>query len=206
MKNQMIFDHIYVGASLKTFIYPPRIPADVEDFSNALQEVIPEKLNYLLLRCEQLKRQKDELLTLIANHTKVDSIGRYFWSSFTFHEFSEYYVIQKWLDYWLLLWRKIHGQGQTVDFSRFKNHIDDTIIAQAKLEPIEHHYDGRLRKVGTRFVGLCPFHEERTPSFTIYTKDNTYHCFGCSAHGDVISFIQKTKELDFLETVRYLHG
>lgn len=47
-----------------------------------------------------------------------------------------------------------------------------------------------LKQVGTTLVGLCPFHDEKTPSFKIDTTKNRYHCFGCDATGDLIDFIQ----------------
>ena len=49
----------------------------------------------------------------------------------------------------------------------------------------------KLIKKGKNFVGLCPFHNEKTPSFNILDDEGFYHCFGCGAHGDLISFIRK---------------
>ena len=53
-------------------------------------------------------------------------------------------------------------------------------------------------------VGLCPFHGEKTPSFNIYTETDSFYCFGCGAAGDVISFIMKIDNLDYVEAVKYL--
>ncbi len=53
-------------------------------------------------------------------------------------------------------------------------------------------------------VGLCPFHGENTPSFNIYTETDSFYCFGCGAAGDVISFIMKIDNLDYVEAVKYL--
>ena len=50
-----------------------------------------------------------------------------------------------------------------------------------------------LRRVGTRFTGLCPFHEERTPSFSVNAEHKLYHCFGCGESGDCIRFVQETE-------------
>jgi len=61
-----------------------------------------------------------------------------------------------------------------------------------------------LKRVGTRWVGLCPFHSERTASFSVNPQEGLYHCFGCSAGGDVITFVQETSHLDFAEAVEYL--
>ena len=55
-----------------------------------------------------------------------------------------------------------------------------------------------LKKFGAQYKGLCPFHGEKTPSFTVDPHHQSYHCFGCGEHGDVISFIQKQKKLTFM--------
>jgi DNA primase len=61
-----------------------------------------------------------------------------------------------------------------------------------------------LRRVGTRFTGLCPFHEERTPSFSVNAEHKLYHCFGCGASGDAIRFMQEAEGLDFKQAVESL--
>jgi len=62
----------------------------------------------------------------------------------------------------------------------------------------------KLTKRGREFIGLCPFHNEKTPSFTVNEEKGFYHCFGCSAHGNVIDFVVKTEALSFPEAVRKL--
>ncbi|HLY81654.1 MAG TPA: DNA primase [Acidimicrobiales bacterium] len=61
-----------------------------------------------------------------------------------------------------------------------------------------------LRRVGTRWSGLCPFHGEKTPSFSINAEQGLYYCFGCGAKGDVITFVRETEHLDFVEAVEKL--
>lgn len=61
-----------------------------------------------------------------------------------------------------------------------------------------------LKRKGRNMVGLCPFHGEKTPSFNIYTENNSFYCFGCGAGGDVITFIMKIENLDYIEAVRFL--
>ena len=61
-----------------------------------------------------------------------------------------------------------------------------------------------LRRVGSRFTGLCPFHDERTPSFSVDAERKLYHCFGCGEGGDAIRFVQETEALDFPEAVESL--
>jgi DNA primase len=61
-----------------------------------------------------------------------------------------------------------------------------------------------LRRAGERWKGLCPFHQEKTPSFTVSPKLGLFHCFGCHAGGDAIEFLRRHDRLDFLEAVRLL--
>src|SRR5205823_3927477 len=61
-----------------------------------------------------------------------------------------------------------------------------------------------LKRVGRQWQGLCPFHAEKTPSFSINSELGVYHCFGCQVGGDVISFIREVEHLDFVEAVERL--
>ena len=61
-----------------------------------------------------------------------------------------------------------------------------------------------LRRAGSNLKGLCPFHSEKTPSFTVYPQDNSFYCFGCGAGGDVITFIRKRENLDYQDAVEFL--
>ncbi|MCH8808565.1 MAG: DNA primase [Proteobacteria bacterium] len=64
----------------------------------------------------------------------------------------------------------------------------------------------KLAKRGREHVGLCPFHSEKTPSFTVSEDKGFYHCFGCGAHGDVIGFVMRAEGLSFPEAVERLAG
>lgn len=61
-----------------------------------------------------------------------------------------------------------------------------------------------LKRRGKNLVGLCPFHNEKTPSFTVYPDTASYYCFGCGAGGEVINFIRNIENLDFVESVKLL--
>ena len=63
-----------------------------------------------------------------------------------------------------------------------------------------------LRRVGRRWVGLCPFHAEKTGSFSVNGELGLYYCFGCQARGDAISFLRETEHLDFASAVEALAG
>jgi DNA primase len=62
----------------------------------------------------------------------------------------------------------------------------------------------QLRKVGNRYSGRCPFHDERTPSFSVNAVDKLYYCFGCGAKGDLITFVRETEGLDFAGAIEWL--
>jgi DNA primase len=74
------------------------------------------------------------------------------------------------------------------------------------LKAVIESYGVKLRKKGSNYVGLCPFHKEKTPSFTVNPKTNLYHCFGCDAGGDVIGFITKQEGIGFREAFEKLNG
>src|SRR5437588_10667512 len=61
-----------------------------------------------------------------------------------------------------------------------------------------------LKRVGQRYTGLCPFHAEKTPSFSINADEKLFYCFGCQAKGDVITFVREVEHLEFAEAVERL--
>jgi DNA primase len=85
--------------------------------------------------------------------------------------------------------------------------INDHVLAELRsatdiVEVIGDHT--RLKKAGRSWKGLCPFHQERTPSFTVDRDKGLYHCFGCGAGGDVIHFVRQIDRLEFPEAVEAL--
>lgn len=84
-----------------------------------------------------------------------------------------------------------------------KGSVTADTIARAKEVPIEQLYTGRLFGRDDK-VGLCPFHNEKTPSFHIKAKKNTWRCFGCEAFGDSIDYLMKLDNLTFIEAVKKL--
>lgn len=83
----------------------------------------------------------------------------------------------------------------------------EILISEAKQVQIETLCKSPYKKSGVNtLVLLCPFHTEKTPSFTIFTKTNTFFCFGCNAKGDAITFYQKSYGFEFIEAVKRLTG
>lgn len=72
------------------------------------------------------------------------------------------------------------------------------------VEVVEQHVE--LKRAGAAYKGLCPFHDEKTPSFTVNKGDSHYHCFGCGAHGDAIQFLMEHQRLNFQDAVESLAG
>jgi len=75
--------------------------------------------------------------------------------------------------------------------------------ARSPIEEIAGNYV-QLKRRGRNLIGLCPFHNEKTPSFTVYPESNSYYCFGCSKGGGIIQFVMDVERLDFPEAVRWL--
>lgn len=80
--------------------------------------------------------------------------------------------------------------------------IDDLLSRVDIVDLIESYLP--LRKAGKDFQALCPFHDEKTPSFTISRDKQFYHCFGCSAHGSAIGFLMNYRNMEFVEAVEEL--
>src|SRR5688572_22114869 len=62
----------------------------------------------------------------------------------------------------------------------------------------------QLKRVGRQWTGRCPFHSEKTPSFSVNGERGVYYCFGCQASGDVITFVREIEHLDFVAAVEWL--
>lgn len=84
--------------------------------------------------------------------------------------------------------------------------LTDEQIRIANQAPLADLYGQRLRRNGKTLVGLCPFHQEKHASFTIYITTNTYKCYGCGEQGDTIKFLMALHGYSFKEAVRYLTG
>ena len=79
----------------------------------------------------------------------------------------------------------------------------DQVQAAADMVEIVGHYT-QLKKSGANFMGCCPFHEEKTASFSVNPAEKLYYCFGCGEGGNLFSFVQRKENLDFAQAVEYL--
>jgi len=88
--------------------------------------------------------------------------------------------------------------------ARIKDSSVRDVVAAADMVEVVSGKTQLRRASGTRFTGRCPFHEERTPSFSVNPVDKLYYCFGCGKGGDVISFVRETESLDFVGAIEWL--
>ena len=86
---------------------------------------------------------------------------------------------------------------------RFTDYFIDRLRDSNDIESVIAGYVD-LRRRGKTLTGLCPFHNEKTPSFTVYPETSSYYCFGCGAGGDVINFVRNIENLDYIEAVKLL--
>lgn len=82
---------------------------------------------------------------------------------------------------------------EIIDDIKFKNPIEDVISSYVN-----------LKRAGSNYNGLCPFHSEKTPSFTVFPSTQSFYCFGCGAGGDAISFVMRAENLDYMSALRTL--
>ena len=76
---------------------------------------------------------------------------------------------------------------------KFRNDIESVVSSYVNLKP-----------AGSNLIGLCPFHSEKTPSFTVFKNTQTCYCFGCGSGGDVVTFIMKMENLDYVSALEFL--
>lgn len=196
-------DHALVCNGYITWKRPPAITPEWEDeirlFSDNLVQTSQDKLVELLDRIDELEGLFAKNVVIINKELKGDKRSRFFWIALQGFYLEETMLIKRWLRYWQRVY-EISSDLPIFRFSKPKMGVDPQSVEQARLVPLESLYDGHLSKSYGRFCGLCPFHEERTPSFTIY-PDNHYFCFGCKASGDSISYYMKKMNKNFKEAV-----
>jgi len=82
--------------------------------------------------------------------------------------------------------------------------VDESELERAKQVPITSLYTDKLNIHGTRATGRCPFHTEKDASFTIYTDQNSWYCYGCHNGGSVVDYVMMQQNVNFLEAVKVL--
>ncbi len=205
-KKEKKMDHVKKGKVFKHFLTPPKFPTNEEigELRDGVILIIPAKLKELLQYLEKLTKDRKRKLRSIPRDTRTGTNEEWFLALLAEHEFAEAYIVQAWIRYWLDLWNKVSSKPLPSRIQIRLDRIDDYTKNKANQHSIRNLYPGQLRQSGSRLTGLCPFHEERTPSFFIF-PNNTWFCFGaCAVGGDAVAFIMELKGLTFPEAVRYL--
>ena len=80
----------------------------------------------------------------------------------------------------------------------------ESIRSRVDIVELVRDYVPQLLRAGRTFKARCPFHQERTPSFIVTPERQTFHCFGCRAHGDTLAFLMKIENLTFREALQVM--
>lgn len=182
-------------------------------------EMCNEKRKELSERILNLAKLREEYINYLQKCTKEHLVGKE-------------YTTKEWQIIWALIYKlegenlKVKGIGsevlelnlelekaqvelKNIEHTRklcLSGELDEIEldIETAKEVKIEDLYHGELKKLGSRLIGLCPIHKEKSPSFNIYTADNSYHCFGCGKGGDVLDYVQETESINFKDAIKFL--
>lgn len=168
-------------------------------------ETFPEAKEIIPLKIQEWQELYDRLATIVKQKlTGLRQIAKDDFSYWFFREWikisegNELSKIKKHIKRlrWLIVdKRKLNSKSITQDDIQRAKEVSLVDIAES---------DIRLRKSGRTYSGLCPFHQEKSPSFVIYPESNTFVCFGCQKKGDVITYLMDTRKLTFIEAVRWL--
>ncbi len=99
--------------------------------------------------------------------------------------------------------KKTTNRSQSISMAIYSKESLETLRQKIDLGEVISSYIS-MQRSGASYKGLCPFHEEKTPSFMIHKGDSHYHCFGCGAHGDAISFLMEHAKMNFVEALESL--
>lgn len=167
--------------------------------------IFPEAKQTIVEKLKELEEIQKEIIEVIKKKLTIikyrsDPENQWFWKE----------VVKVWEGQDLLeVDRQITRLKRLAYISKSKTSkkgITDEMIQQALVVPIEsiasQHI--QLRKGGKYYVGLCPFHNEKNPSFYIYPDTNSFYCYGCQKGGNIINFVELLYDFSFKETIRFL--
>lgn len=172
-----------------------------------LLEIFPESIGIISMLLLELTAEQSRLT--IRAQTELEQINaesqdeayRYFWLKWL-----SLTVVAELID----VERSIARLNRTLSAMRGDlpkpGHISDVMIQAAREVPIEDIINRPLRRSGRTLSGLCPFHDERRPSFHVYPETNRYWCFGCNQGGDSINVMMLLQDCSFKEAVQQLGG
>jgi hypothetical protein len=161
--------------------------------------IIPEKIVDWIEERDKILDAIKKKLTLI-KYRAPDEFSRWFWREWV--KVTDGEELLK-IDGHIVRLERLQSvaKGRTP-----KGRLTEEEIQQALAVPIENLINQPLRKSGKALVGLCPFHNERHPSFYVYPETNSCWCYGCNQGGNVINFVELLHGYSFKEAVKYLIG
>ncbi len=162
-----------------------------------VKEIIPEKI-------QELEEAREKLFNIIKNkitiikHKNLDDFSYWFWR--------EYIKIfygrdMKEIDREIIRLKRLLSISKG---KKIKGIIDEEEIRKALSVPIEDLINQQFKKKGKVLVGLCPLHNEKTPSFYVYPESNSFYCFGCKQGGNNINLIKSLYNYSFKEAVKHI--
>lgn len=159
------------------------------------REIIPEKIKETEISYQKKKNEIKELLRKFENHK----------DSYFIDSFIEIFLMEDLLKYKSrLINLKLFLKPKNKNVSG----VSDEEIQIAQEYPIEKIAEQYLdlERVGNKYKALCPFHNEKTPSFYLFTDSNRYYCFGCNEGGNVINLTMALFGIDFINAVKMLQN
>lgn len=162
----------------------------VEIFKDDLGDILDAKIKELYTRerelTEGLKKEREKFRHI------TDEVTKSFASLYTCREERELAKVVVEMD------NIINARNVLTKRDNTEN------IEQARSYPIEGILNIETKRAGRNFVCKCPFHEDKMPSFTIYTESNSFYCFSCKRGGDSIELLMALKNISFIEAVKEL--
>lgn len=200
------YDH-QSGKGGRILRYPPLAPTDTEiqSFFCDLKDVVDNKITLLGERTRNILIQRSGMIREDIKDYKAKKLNDenlyVFLGALIAHQERELDCIRRWAYYWQRIYKRtklIKGEVTQEDIA------NDLDVDSAREIPIDTLVDGEIRWNRGRAVVLCPLHDERTPSMTLYQDSNSYYCFGCQSGGDVITLYEKINNCDFKTAVSEL--
>jgi len=176
---------------------------------NELMQIFPEAIRIVPEKLKEWQEEKERVSSvamtklIIIKESSVDEFSKWFYVRIVVHlEGRELAVITRHINHLKFLLPE--NENKSCDRREF-----EVMLEKARAHPIinfAENFGMRLRPAGKRFVSLCPFHNEKTPSFMVYPETNSFHCFGCGEHGDQINLVMKLHGIDFISAVKLLNN
>ena len=148
---------------------------------------------------KHMEKQVDRLKTALNESEKLTNSGKD-------GEFTNYMQLSDWVESAERQLKALKAsQRKRVNVYEFSYELMDEIKAQVSIvDMIDELKIVKRRSGGNRYVIICPFHDEKTPSCMVYADEDKFHCFGCGAHGDLIDFYQLYNDIEFDEAIMRL--